>query len=124
MGRKTKLKVTKKNVGSANDNAARGEGEDGPSEAFSVAGTGLQEQPKADGGASAFGGGSAPMETTGPPASSTLDDMGPQPTVVGPSAVGTVDGGEAVVVQLISEQFGAGYVPAAGALPKVRYGRN
>ena len=73
MGRKSK--VTKKNVGSANDNAARGEGEDGSSEAFAVAGMRLQEQPKADGGATAFGGGSAPMETTGPPASSTLDDI-------------------------------------------------
>ena len=100
MGKNKKLK---KVVG--NDNAARGEAEIQRLNEDVAEGMWLHELSQPGNGGS--GEGIMQVEATGPPALSTLDDMGPQPTVVDPSAVGVVEGGEAVVAQLTSEQEGA-----------------
>ena len=78
MGKKSK--GTKRIVGSANVNAARGKVADGASGEFAVEGMGLQAQPTGAVGGS--GEEITSAEASGPPARSTLDDVASQPAEV------------------------------------------
>ena len=86
-----KPKEGKKNVGSANDNAAGGEGEDGSGANFALEGMGL-EAPTA-GAAGGSGEEITSAEALGPPAHSVLADVVPQLAEVVPSSGGAPAGG-------------------------------
>ena len=99
-------KVTKKVVGSANGRAVRGEEANGSTKEFVAAGMGLQELHAA--AAEGSGGKSMGPGDVGPPVHSVLDDVVPQPAVVGPSSGGRANGeSEPAAVVLTLEQQGA-----------------